>query len=280
MDIVVRGLDWLGAEWTVGGAVAVLLVALLLLSAFAAALGATRKAVRPAHRGHERHDAPALLHEAGSADEIHQQQVRSRLAGIRTRLRGRPFLQDNLLFLSRWANAPLQVGSVAPSGRALGRAMAAELPAEYRICVELGGGTGSLTQALLSAGVPREALVVIERDPRLAAYLRRRFQGVRIVLGDAQNLAELLAAQGIESVDAVVSSLPLRSLPRKVGETIVEECFRVLAGGGVYVQYTYGLQPPVGEEAANRLGLSGVPRKRIWNNLPPATVWRYRRHGD
>lgn len=280
MEIVERGLDWLGAELTAGDTVAILLVAFLLLSAFAAAFASFRKTARTTPMTSDRGDlGNIVMHEAGSVEEARHERVRNRLAGIGTRLRGKPFLQDNLLFLSRWANAPLQVGSVAPSGRALGRAMAAELPERYQVCVELGGGTGSLTQALLAAGVPREALVVIERDPRLAAHLRRRFPGVRIVLGDAQHLADLLAAQGIETVDAVVSSLPLRSLPRRVGETIVAESFRVLEDGGVYVQYTYGLQPPVPDEAAHRLSVIGEARKRIWNNLPPATVWRYSRTG-
>lgn len=281
MDIIERGLDWLGDELTVAGTVAILLVAFALLSAFAAAFRHAGEGARLAPTKGEPESiadtADSLLHDTGSAEEPSEQQAVARLAGRAARLRGRPFLQDNLLFLSRWANAPLQVGAVAPSGRALGRAMAAQLPAEFRICVELGGGTGSLTQALLAAGVPRESLIVIERDPRLAAYLRRRFSGVRIVLGDARHLANLLAAQGIDAVDAVVSSLPLRSLPRKVGEAIVAESFRVLAEDGVYVQYTYGLQPPVREDAAHRLSLLGEARKRVWNNLPPATVWRYRR---
>lgn len=281
MDIIERGLDWLGGELTMADAVALLLVAFALLSAFAAAFTHLSESTRLAPTKRESDTAvnPAVegLHEAGSVEEPPQRQAVAPLVGRAARLRGRPFLQDNLLFLSRWASAPLQVGAVAPSGRALGRAMAAELPAQFRICVELGGGTGSLTQALLAAGVPRESLVVIERDPRLAAYLRRRFSGVRIIPGDARHLADLLAAQGIGSVDAVVSSLPLRSLPRKVGQAIVAESFRVLAKDGVYVQYTYGLQPPVPEEAARQMSLLGEARKRVWNNLPPATVWRYRR---
>lgn len=282
MDIIERGLDWLGDELTVAGTVAILLVAFTLLSAFAAAFRQSREGARLTPTKVEPESvadggSDAVLHQTGSVEEPPEQPMVARLAGRGVRLRGRPFLQDNLLFLSRWANAPLQVGSVTPSGRALGRAMAAELPAQYRVCVELGGGTGSLTRALLAAGVPREALIVIERDPRLAAYLRRRFPKVRIVLGDARRLSELLASQGIESVDAVVSSLPLRSLPRRVGEAIVAESFRVLARDGVYVQYTYALQPPVREDAAQRLCLLGEARKRVWNNLPPATVWRYRR---
>ncbi len=212
--------------------------------------------------------------------ETARRQLRVRARLMRRRLRERNFLRDNLLFLSRFVSAPKQVGSIAPSSRSLGRAMAAELPSRFDICVELGGGTGSLTRVMLAAGVPRDRLIVVERDPRLGAHLRNRFPGVKVVVGDAQELTTLLQHQGIERVDAVISSLPLRSLPRTVGDRILAESFRVLAEGGAYVQFTYGLIPPVPAATADTLGIEGESRAKVWNNLPPATVWRYRRKGS
>ena len=108
MDIIERGLDWLGDELTVAGAIAILLVAFTLLSAFAAAFRQSRASARLATTKVEPGSAVdagnhAVLHQTGSVEEPPGQQVFARLAG---RLRGRPFLQDNLLFLSRWANAP------------------------------------------------------------------------------------------------------------------------------------------------------------------------------
>jgi 16S rRNA (adenine1518-N6/adenine1519-N6)-dimethyltransferase len=51
--------------------------------------------------------------------------------------------------------------------------------------VEIGGGLGILTDALLRRGA--EPLTVIERDPRLAAFLRRRF-GRRVKVLEANAL--------------------------------------------------------------------------------------------
>lgn len=211
-----------------------------------------------------------------------------RPAGSRKRLRrkvsvlGRRFrrsrkIRDNLLFLSRLFTAPRQIGAVAPSSRSLGRAMAAELPDDYEYCVELGGGTGSLTRALLSAGVPRGRLIVVERDPRLAAHLRKRFRGVRVIRGEAQNLTRLLASEGIGAVDAIVSGLPLRSLPRRICDTIAQESFAALRAGGVYIQFTYLLQPPFTPAVAAQLSIDGAVQDRVWRNLPPAFVWCYQR---
>ena len=207
--------------------------------------------------------------------------LRDGRAALAARLRGRmargPFSRGRLLFLTRWAGAPLKIGSVAPSSRELGRAMAAQLPETYGICVELGGGTGSLTQTLLASGVPAERLIVVERDPRLAAYLRRRFSNLRVVQGDAAELTLILDNYGIGRVDAVISSLPLRLMARAAQRRIVAESFDALNESGLFIQYTYGLTPPVPGEVTDGLELEGHAATRVWRNLPPATVWRYKR---
>jgi 16S rRNA A1518/A1519 N6-dimethyltransferase RsmA/KsgA/DIM1 with predicted DNA glycosylase/AP lyase activity len=50
------------------------------------------------------------------------------------------------------------------------------------LIVEIGGGTGVLTQALLRAGA---VVIAIERDPALATALRNRFREIEVVTGDA-----------------------------------------------------------------------------------------------
>src|SRR5271163_2108119 len=93
------------------------------------------------------------------------------------------------LFLKRWLRRPLAIGAVVPSGRLLAQAMAqatkAALEGRTGHVVELGAGTGEVTKALLAAGIAPERLVLIERDPELAIFLRRRFPGPRIIEGDA-----------------------------------------------------------------------------------------------
>lgn len=289
MESLHRSWDWLSSEPSAIAVFATAIVAFALLTAFAAAIHWSRPsagrrfaALRP-HRG----GAVNLSISAADSDESQESAAR-RPSGSRARIRrrvsllGRRFrrsrvLRDNLLFLSRLVTAPRQIGAVAPSSRSLGRAMAAELPKDYEYCVELGGGTGSLTRALLSAGMPRGKLIVVERDPRLAAHLRKRFRGVRVIRGEAQNLTRLLAAEGIGAVDAIVSGLPLRSLPRRVGDAIAAESFAALRPGGVYIQFTYWLQPPFTRAIAAELSIGGAVQERVWRNLPPAFVWRYQR---
>ncbi len=290
MQAIHRSWDWLSSGPSAIIVLATALAVLALLTAFAAALRRARPDSGPHSLSSLLHDAPAEASalaarpaEDGPKRRRRRRprwQVQRRISALRLRIRRNRTIKDNLLFLSRLASAPREIGAVAPSSRRLGLAMAAELPDQHQICVELGGGTGSLTRALLSAGLPRENLIVIERDARLAAHLRKRFRGVRVIRGEAQELTALLRAEGIGPVDAIVSGLPLRSLPRHVGSAIAAESFTALRQGGVFIQFTYWLLPPVSRATAAQLSIVGAARRWVWGNLPPATVWRYTRVGE
>lgn len=269
MNYFDQSLHWLGDQPMMAAVFAAALTAIALLATFAATLRLSR-----GEKGGGLAMSVDLLPAADHASA--DRPTPARPVGTE-RPEGRPAIQDNLLFLSRWIKAPLRIGAVVPSSRSLARAMAAQLPPEYEICVELGGGTGSLTRSLLESGVPPEKLVVLERDPQLAALLRKRFPKVRVVQGDAGRLASILRAHGIGQVDAIMSSLPLVSMPRRVRQRVVAGGFAALKPGGVFVQYTYGLMPPVPRREAARLQFAGTLRARIWQNIPPAAVWRYRR---
>ncbi len=186
------------------------------------------------------------------------------------------------IFFARWLKAPQRIGAVAPSSRFLARAMATQVdlrrpePVILRRpepVIELGGGTGSVTKALLEAGLPIDRLVVVERDVRLYKMLRRRFPGLRVVRGDARHLVELLRPLGIEAVSAVVSSLPLVAMPKTMRRQIISESFALLGGAGRFIQYTYSLTSPL---AGGEFGLRGRVAARVWLNVPPAAVWSYR----
>ncbi len=290
MANILENFDWFHGEPTSLALIAVTVVAFAMISAFAAAMG-LRQARKPAllTQGDRKRDRGMMSVSASEAldtsdDETIERDSKTKLHR-RASLLGRRFrkgkrIHDNLLFLSSFASAPTKVGAITPSSRDLGRAMAAELPDEYSICVELGGGTGSLTSALLSAGVPCDKLIVIERDPRLVAHLRKRFPKVTIVEGDAQHLRWILAEAGIDHVDAIISGLPLRNLPDAVRRNIATEVFAALGLGGVFVQFTYWGKPPVPGEVARRYGVGSEKTRRVWRNMPPANVWRYQRQAN
>jgi phosphatidylethanolamine/phosphatidyl-N-methylethanolamine N-methyltransferase len=185
------------------------------------------------------------------------------------------------LFLKRWLRRPFAVGAVVPSGPLLAAAVArrtvAEIAGREGHVIELGAGTGEVTKALLAAGIPGDRLALVERDPELVAFLRRHFRGPKIIEGDAARLTRLLAAQKVERVAAVVSSLPLLSLPGDVVNGIVHGVFEALPRGAALIQFTYGPAPPIPRGLRQNLHLVGAHGRRIWRNVPPAVVWTFRR---
>jgi phosphatidylethanolamine/phosphatidyl-N-methylethanolamine N-methyltransferase len=189
---------------------------------------------------------------------------------------GRRGLADSARFLKTLVAAPRLTGAVAPSGRALARAMASAIGSSSQgLVVELGPGTGPVTQSLIETGVPPERLVLVEYDPGFCRMLERRFGGVRVIQGDAYDLSGALASFAGQPIAAVVSSLPLLNQPPPRRTKLIADAFALMQPAGVFVQFTYGLQSPIPREAcANRY--SAIRSRPILRNLPPAFVWTYR----
>ena len=198
-----------------------------------------------------------------------------RLRRASTRARAR---QDELGFFLLWLRRPGRVGAVVPSGRALARAMAAHIDLEAPgAVVELGGGTGSITKAILRAGVAPEDLIVVEREAKLCRVIEARFPGVRVLCADARRLDELLAEAGVTRVKAVVSGLPLLAMDQDDCREVLGAAFSALDAEGEFLQFTYSPASPVSQETRGLLGIVGKRAEWVLSNLPPAAVWRYRR---
>jgi phosphatidylethanolamine/phosphatidyl-N-methylethanolamine N-methyltransferase len=186
-------------------------------------------------------------------------------------------LADSGLFLREWFADPQRTGSVTPSSPKLAAAMARWLPSDPESYVlELGPGTGAVTEALLERGLREDRLVAIEKNPKLARLLRKRFPDAHIITGDAWHLDDLLRdrLEPIESVGAVISSLPLLNFSPDQAEALAEKIRDVLAPSGKWVQYSYhiGNGHPRGSSQF-RLHASKI----VWLNLPPARVNVYQK---
>jgi len=186
-------------------------------------------------------------------------------------------LTDSTLFLREWFANPQRTGAVAPSSRQLAATMARWLPSDPESFVlELGPGTGAVTQALLKRGLREERLVAIENNPKMARLLHDRFPQAHIITGDAWHLDNLLRdrREPIESVGAVISSLPLLNFPPHEAEVLARKIRGILEPRGKWVQYSYhiGRAHPHGTSHFQFLA-----SKIVWLNLPPARVSVYQK---
>lgn len=179
-------------------------------------------------------------------------------------------------FFRQWLKAPLTTAAVSPSSKELAAEMLSQLPDGARKVIELGGGTGVFTEALLARGIAPEHLLVFELNESLHLHLQQRFPGARIVCADALSTARVVEREAFAEpgdVDAVVSGLGLLSMSRELQQGILEAAFSVLAPHGRFIQFTYGPTNPVKREVMRELHLSARRTGfTVWN-VPPASVY-------
>ncbi|HKG00314.1 MAG TPA: phospholipid methyltransferase [Xanthobacteraceae bacterium] len=184
-------------------------------------------------------------------------------------------LDDEVRFIRSWLERPLSTGAVTPSGRVLARTMARYVnPHLSGPVVELGPGTGPVTEALVAEGIEPERLVLVEFNPTFCQLLRARFPAATVVQGDAYGLRRLLGALLQQPAAAIVSGLPLVTKPMRQRLRLLRDALELLRPGAPFVQFTYAVVPPIPKKLA---GVRAEASERIWKNMPPARVWVYRR---
>jgi phosphatidylethanolamine/phosphatidyl-N-methylethanolamine N-methyltransferase len=183
-------------------------------------------------------------------------------------------LDDDMRFIRSWLEKPLATGAVMPSSRLLARTMARYVdPNTKGPIIELGPGTGPVTEALVDRGIDPSRLILVEFNPVFCRLLRSRYPEATVVQGDAYRLNGLLETLVREPAAAMVSGLPLITKPLRTRLRLISDALGLLAPGAPFVQFTYAMVPPIPK------GLSGIKAEAselIWMNLPPARVWVYR----
>ncbi|MCK5876536.1 MAG: methyltransferase domain-containing protein [Candidatus Marithrix sp.] len=165
---------------------------------------------------------------------------------------------------------PKAMGTACESSPRLARAIADFIPTDKPGCVvELGGGTGRVTEALLQHGIAPQNLISVELSSSFSDYLQHKFPQVRIINGDALHLKDLLG-QDSERVHTIVCGLPFRTLPHMQVRGIVKQIDDITSeNNGTYIQFTYDLS---GSASFLPHHFKRVDHKIIWRNIPPARI--------
>lgn len=188
--------------------------------------------------------------------------------------------KDKAFFLRRALTAPTRVAAVRPCHDKTGKAFA-EIAQKRpsRFVVEMGPGTGAMTEQLLQNGVPAEDLVLIELDPGLHTFLKHRFPEIRhIINGSATDVASLLASHGISEIGMVVSTFPLLQLPAAAQTRVLDDSLRLLANGGVFAQVSYlPHRNPTKKNVVKSINAQVEAYTTVKNTFPYETIWVYQR---
>jgi len=179
---------------------------------------------------------------------------------------------EKLQFLRGVMASPAGVSALFPSSRPLADALAAPIPSHEGRVLELGPGTGAVTQAIVARGIPATRIVAVEYDRQFVDLLGARFPGLSVLQGDALNLRGVLGSPR-ESYSAVVSGLPLINFSMRTRRAVIEDGLSRVRPGAPFIQVSYHGRPavpPSHDLAVERAAF-------VWRNIPPAYVWVYRR---
>lgn len=183
-------------------------------------------------------------------------------------------------FLAAALRSPREVGTLLPSGPALARRLAAVVPRDVvgrrqPVVVELGAGTGAVTAEIARRAASGTVLIAVEKDVGMADQLRSHRLGAHVVTADALTLPGILADNGIERADAIVSVLPFTLLPPGRQRELLGVIRGALRSDGVFTAaaYSAGYWTPTARRFRDELARGFhevVPTRSMWENLPPA----------
>ena len=183
---------------------------------------------------------------------------------------------DEVAFIRSWLEKPISMGAVTPSGKMLARAMARAVdPDAPGPVIELGSGTGAVTKALVERGIEPQRLVLVEFNPSFCRLLRTRYPEATVIQGDAYRIQHLLGGLLREPAAAVVSGLPLQTKPFRQRTRLIDEAFELMTPNAPFVQFTYARVTPIPKRAGH--DIIAHASALVWQNLPPARVWVYRK---
>jgi phosphatidylethanolamine/phosphatidyl-N-methylethanolamine N-methyltransferase len=184
------------------------------------------------------------------------------------------------LFFKRFLANPGIVGALLPSSPALCREITSHINIESaEAVVELGPGTGVITDEILARLNPQAKFVAIELDDKMYNALRQNRPDLNIVNDSAVNLPKIMEKAEIRHLNTIVSGLPWAAFPEQLQLGILNAVVDSLCDGGYFTTFAYlqGLLLPAGQRFKKLLKKSfrEVKISRvIWNNVPPAIVYR------
>lgn len=147
------------------------------------------------------------------------------------------------LFLYEAVMHPSMVGALFPSSKKLANRLSQQISNNSGLVVELGAGTGAITAALINQKGLFRQLIVIEQSAKLSNHLMQRFPELKIIQGDACQLSNLINQSTSVPIQAIVSSLPLRTLSPSIVEKIGIQINHVLIKG----DYIFNIPTVYGE---------------------------------
>ncbi|MFV0415985.1 MAG: class I SAM-dependent methyltransferase [Chthoniobacterales bacterium] len=192
----------------------------------------------------------------------------------------RSAFSEKLTFFRQYLRQSAEIGAVCPSSPRLCELLVEQANVkDASLVVEVGSGSGAVTQILLKKAPPSASIFLIEQNPVFTEILQKKFPSANLIVGCASKLGEYLRDASAGPVGSVVSGLPWASLPGNIRLSLLDAIEANLAPKGIFATFAYFGPHWLPKGRAFRKEL----RKRFVNvsssrvellNLPPAFVYR------
>src|SRR3989344_1456833 len=150
--------------------------------------------------------------------------------------------REKRLFFNKFLRGVTVIGSATPSSKWFARTAIRSIDWDRAsVIIELGAGTGVITEAILHKARPDSHIIAIEQDPDFVRVLESKFattRNVDIVQADCYELGNILRARGISHADVIVSGLPILAFPEKKRRELLKVIIRALSPDGIFHQIT------------------------------------------
>lgn len=162
-----------------------------------------------------------------------------------------------------------QTGAVCSSSRHLAKKMVSSLYVEKKTkkIIELGPGNGFITKKILNSIGEDCQLIVFELNIAFCAELRKINDHRLIVINDCAT--NIMKYTDSESVDFVVSSLPLAQIDGVTKSVILKKINKVLLDNGEFIQYQYSLL----DYSFLKNNFTRIKISFTFFNFPPAFIY-------
>ncbi|HML94788.1 MAG TPA: methyltransferase domain-containing protein [Thermodesulfobacteriota bacterium] len=188
-------------------------------------------------------------------------------------------LEYNLKFFTQFIIHPTKTGAILPSNEKLCELMTdiADLN-DVSAVVELGSGTGVITEKILRKKGPETKFFAMEINPTFVEATKRRCPEATVYQSSAENAGYHLELHGESGCDRVISSLPWSTFDYETQELILNSIYETLKPGGKFLTYAYslGLLFPSAWRLRRLLKSKFdkvVKSSIVWSNIPPAFIY-------
>ena len=179
------------------------------------------------------------------------------------------------LWFKNYIKHPLEIGAIFPTSKITSKLMASELEINKDLLVvELGPGTGRITQAILNKNVKAKDLILVEINDQFSNALKIKYPQVEIYSEDAVTFLTKFQKRYKRKIDIIISAIPLVSLDKNNNDLLCDLAMKNLSAKGKFIQITYFIKCSFSENIIKKL----QKKKNLVGfsliNIPPAFVWK------